>query len=182
MGVPGGLGAGYGGNRPEPPLRCRRLAAPIEAWGKIPHHNRYVRDQLRAYDHLLVEEALGPAAGSGQCSSDCVNDRTGMEKGVGALETTEMISGRSIWKAIGVLRGDAEGVEDPQPLLQIGHGLGQARSRLRRQIQIGSGLLQPVGAAGWLAVDRPTGEVLLEEVLRPMGISRYRLALAIGGS
>jgi len=51
MGVPGGLGAGYGGNRPEPPLRCRHLAATIDDWGKIPHHNRYVRDLLRAYDH-----------------------------------------------------------------------------------------------------------------------------------
>jgi hypothetical protein len=31
MGVPGGLGAGYGGNRPEPPLRCRRnrIAKPL---------------------------------------------------------------------------------------------------------------------------------------------------------
>ena len=47
---------------------CRRLAATIESWGTIPHHNRYVRDLLRAYDHrvgflskldydnLLVEE------------------------------------------------------------------------------------------------------------------------------
>jgi hypothetical protein len=32
---------------------CRRLAATIESWGTIPHHNRYVRDLLQAYDHRM---------------------------------------------------------------------------------------------------------------------------------
>ena len=54
---------------------CRRLAATIESWGTIPHHNRYVRDLLQAYDHrmgfltkldydnLLVDDPPGRDAG-----------------------------------------------------------------------------------------------------------------------
>jgi len=55
---------------------CHRLAATIESWGTIPHHNRYVRDLLRAYDHrigfltkldydnLLVDDPPGRDAGA----------------------------------------------------------------------------------------------------------------------
>jgi hypothetical protein len=73
---------------------CRRLAVTIDDWGKIPHHNRYVRDLLRAYDHrpgflnkldydnLLVEEAPAgrsarhPAAGTPGWGGDVGPDGT----------------------------------------------------------------------------------------------------------
>ena len=54
---------------------CHRLAATIDDWGRIPHHNAYARDLVRAYGHrtgfvnkldfdnLLVEEAGGQRKG-----------------------------------------------------------------------------------------------------------------------
>jgi hypothetical protein len=55
---------------------CRRLAAAIDDWGRIPHHNAYTRDLVRAYGHrtgfvnkldfdnLLVEDPGGQRKGS----------------------------------------------------------------------------------------------------------------------
>jgi hypothetical protein len=55
---------------------CRRLAAAIDDWGRIPHHNAYTRDLVQAYGHrtgfvnkldfdnLLVEEAGGQRKGT----------------------------------------------------------------------------------------------------------------------
>ena len=61
------------------------------------------------------------AGAGGQRSTDCVNKRTGMAESILALQAAEMIDGSTFRQAIGIAGGDAQGVEDPESILQIRH-------------------------------------------------------------
>ena len=48
-----------------------------------------------------------------------------MAEGVRALQAAEVIGGRTFRKAIGVSGGDIEGIQHPQPVLQIRDNVGK---------------------------------------------------------
>ena len=57
-----------------------------------------------------------------------------MAEGVRALQAAEVIGGRTFRKAIGVSGGDIEGIQHPQPVLQIRDNVGQICRNSWRQL------------------------------------------------
>ena len=70
----------------------------------------------------------------GHRSSDCVNERTGMAESVCTLQTAEVICWSPIRKAIGIARGDVEGIEDAKPIFEIRHLRGKGSRSFGGQI------------------------------------------------
>ena len=97
---------------------CQRpLAAWIAAWQqRLPVA---VKQPLGSTPRCTASPGFTTCSGSGQRSSDCVNDRTGMTEGVFALQPAEIIGRGTVGKAIGVARGDVQRIEDAQAVFQI---------------------------------------------------------------
>jgi hypothetical protein len=55
-----------------------------------------------------------------------------MAESVCALQTAEVVGGGPIGKAIGIARGDVEGIEDAQPIFEIRHSLRKGGRGLGR--------------------------------------------------